>query len=101
MLTIESALRLVDVNNDTILDAIVPFGTGLDASSYNYISCQIYFNQTKADTSGCGGGVMAIDGRTGEQLWIRYTPHELFASNCNNDINGDAIKDCILGGRMA
>ena len=44
---------------------------------------------------------MAIDGRTGEQLWIRYTPHELFASNCNNDINGDAIKDCILGGRMA
>ncbi|CAG2176500.1 unnamed protein product, partial [Oppiella nova] len=77
MLTIESALRLVDVNNDTILDAIVPFGTG------------------------CGGGVMAIDGRTGEQLWIRYTPHELFASNCNNDINGDAIKDCILGGRMA
>jgi len=29
MLTIESALRLVDVNNDTILDVIVPFGTGM------------------------------------------------------------------------
>ena len=29
MLTIESALRLVDINNDTILDVIVPFGTGL------------------------------------------------------------------------
>ncbi|CAG2116388.1 unnamed protein product, partial [Medioppia subpectinata] len=27
MLTIESALRLVDINNDTILDVIVPFGT--------------------------------------------------------------------------
>ena len=28
MLTIESALRLVDLNNDTVLDIIVPFGTG-------------------------------------------------------------------------
>lgn len=28
MLTIESALRLVDVDNDTVLDVIVPFGTG-------------------------------------------------------------------------
>jgi len=44
---------------------------------------------------------MAIDGRSGEELWRRYTPHELFASNCNNDINEDGIKDCILGGRMA
>lgn len=29
MLTIESALRLVDVNNDSVLDIIVPFGTGM------------------------------------------------------------------------
>jgi len=44
---------------------------------------------------------MAIDGRSGQELWRRYTPHELYASNCNNDLNDDGIKDCILAGRMA
>jgi hypothetical protein len=44
---------------------------------------------------------MAIDGRSGLELWRRYTPHELYASNCNNDLNDDGIKDCILAGRMA
>ena len=50
---------------------------------------------------GCGGGVMAVNGKDGQQMWVRYTPHELFASNCNIDITGDGTKDCILGGRMA
>ncbi|KAJ6221142.1 hypothetical protein RDWZM_006954 [Blomia tropicalis] len=103
MLTIESALRLIDVNNDSVHDVIVPFGTGLDASFYDPILCQIYFNQTETEskTIGCGGGVMAIDGTNGEPLWAQYTPHELFATNCNLDINQDGIKDCIIGGRMA
>lgn len=52
MLTIESALRLVDVNNDTHLDLIVPFGTGVDAAYYDTTLCQIYFNQTKRESDG-------------------------------------------------
>ena len=44
---------------------------------------------------------MAVNGKNGQQIWVRYSPHELFASNCNIDITGDGIKDCILGGRMA
>ncbi|KAH9419619.1 hypothetical protein DERP_009677 [Dermatophagoides pteronyssinus] len=103
MLTIESALRLVDVNNDTYLDVIVPFGTGIDAAYYDDTLCQIYFNQTqeKSKTVGCGGGVMALDGTNGEPIWAQYTPHEMFASNCNGDLNNDGVKDCIIGGRMA
>ncbi|KAH7642116.1 pqq-like domain containing protein [Dermatophagoides farinae] len=103
MLTIESALRLVDVNNDTYLDIIVPFGTGIDAAYYDDTLCQIYFNQTqeKSKTVGCGGGVMALNGINGEPIWAQYTPHEMFASNCNGDLNNDGIKDCIIGGRMA
>jgi hypothetical protein len=50
---------------------------------------------------GCGGGIMALDGKSGKTLWIQYTPHELFAPNCNLDINHDGIKDCVVGGRMA
>lgn len=44
---------------------------------------------------------MAVNGLTGSQIWLHFTPHELFASNCNLDLNGDKIKDCVLGGRMA
>lgn len=50
---------------------------------------------------GCGGGIMALDGLTGKSIWYRHTPHELFAINCNVDLSGDGIKDCIVGGRMA
>ncbi|KPM09388.1 PQQ-like domain containing protein [Sarcoptes scabiei] len=107
MLTIESALRMIDVNNDSKLDVIVAFGTGIDAVYYDETLCQIYFNQTidsnnrKDNQIGCGGGVMALDGTNGEPIWSQFTPHELFATNCNSDLNNDGIKDCIIGGRMA
>lgn len=44
---------------------------------------------------------MAVEGSSGSVLWTVYTKHELFAVNCNLDITGDGIKDCICGGRMA
>lgn len=50
---------------------------------------------------GCGGGLMALDGKTGRTLWSTYTKHELFAVNCNADLNNDLVNDCIVGGRMA
>lgn len=123
MLTIESALRMVDVNNDTHLDVIVPFGTGVDAAYYDPTLCEIYFNQTKRESDGkfqfrgikqliiltqslptaigCGGGFMALDGTSGEPLWAQYTAHELFASSCTLDLNGDGGVDCVFAGRMA
>lgn len=50
MLTVESALRMMDVNNDTVLDVIVPFGTGIDAAYYDQTLCRIYFNQTENES---------------------------------------------------
>lgn len=44
---------------------------------------------------------MALDGKSGEPLWAQYTAHELFASSCTLDLNGDAVLDCIFAGRMA
>lgn len=44
---------------------------------------------------------MAVNGLNGVLLWSIATAHELFASNCNLDINSDGIKDCVFGGRMA
>lgn len=57
------------------------------------------FSNSKA--IGCGGGFMALDGVTGDPLWAQYTAHELFASSCTLDLNGDGIIDCVFGGRMA
>lgn len=68
-------------------------------ASYHYpkITCDIYFDGIKE----CGGGVLALDGQTGEQIWRHYTENEIFALNCNADLDGDGINDCIAAGRVA
>lgn len=44
---------------------------------------------------------MALNGKNGEVLWLRHTLHELFAPNCELDLNDDGVLDCVVGGRMA
>lgn len=91
----ESAFRLLDVNRDGTLDVIFGFATGVDGYSIPRIVCDIYFNGTYP----CFGGMMAIDGRNGIELWRYYTDHEIFGINCNADLNSDGVKDCLGGGR--
>lgn len=94
-LTTESSIRLVDVNQDGELDVILGFGTGADGRNVPNIVCKIYFN----GSTPCFGGVMALEGRTGKELWRHYTPHEVYGLNCNADLNKDGIADCLAGGR--
>ncbi|XP_054712627.1 uncharacterized protein LOC129222185 [Uloborus diversus] len=98
MLTTETAIRLNDINADGIEDIILGFGTGADAFYYPQVVCHVYFPKSK---DGCGGGILALDGKTGNEIWRHYSAHEIFAINCNADLNGDGIKDCLGGGRMA
>ena len=42
---------------------------------------------------------MALDGRTGKELWTHRTHQEIFALNCNVDIDNDGVKDCLSAGR--
>eukprot|EP00106_Octopus_bimaculoides_P010095 XP_014777537.1 PREDICTED: uncharacterized protein LOC106874346 [Octopus bimaculoides] len=94
-LTTESAIRLVDVNSDGELDIIFGFGTGVDGKNIPEVVCKIYFNNTFP----CFGGVMALEGQTGKELWRHYSNHEVYGLNCNSDLNGDNIPDCLAGGR--
>ena len=48
----------------------------------------------------CLGGLLAVDGRTGRELWRHYSTHEVFAVNCNRDLNADSVHDCIVAGRV-
>ncbi|XP_035219132.1 uncharacterized protein LOC118192294 isoform X2 [Stegodyphus dumicola] len=98
MLTTETAIRLNDVNMDGVDDIIMGFGTGADAFYYPKVVCRVYFPKSKDE---CGGGILALDGKTGNEIWRHYSAHEMFAINCNTDLNGDGVKDCLGGGRMA
>ncbi|CAF1947391.1 unnamed protein product [Rotaria magnacalcarata] len=92
----ETAFRLVDCNSDGILDVIFGFGTGVDALGDNRLLCDLYFNGIHP----CNGGVRALDGRNGQLLWsYDKSHHEVFALNCQRDIDGDHIPDCVTGGR--
>ncbi len=42
---------------------------------------------------------MALNGRTGSVIWTRWSKHEIFALNCQGDLNGDGTTDCVAGGR--
>ncbi|GAB1601842.1 protein FAM234B-like [Argonauta hians] len=94
-LTTESAMRLVDVNSDGHLDIIFGFGTGVDGKNIPEVVCKIYFGNTFP----CFGGVMAVEGLTGKELWRHYSKHEVYGLNCNSDLNGDTVPDCLAGGR--
>ena len=68
---------------------------GADGYNVPNFVCDIYFNGQVP----CFGGVLAIDGRTGQRLWTQWAPHEVFAITCQGDLNKDGIFDCVAGGR--
>lgn len=42
---------------------------------------------------------MALNGKTGETLWIHWAEHAIFSIDCALDITNDKIKDCVITGR--
>lgn len=91
----ETAVRFVDVNSDEVDDTIIAFGTGVDGYNVQKVVCDLYFNGMYP----CFGGAMALDGKTGHEIWRHYSGHEIYAVNCNGDLNNDGVPDCLLGGR--
>ncbi|XP_040572858.1 uncharacterized protein [Lepeophtheirus salmonis] len=91
----EGNIRLVNITGDEFYDIVVPFGTGSDGYDVPDVVCDIYFDGQRP----CLGGIMALDGKTGDTLWVTYTEHEVFALMCQGDLNSDTIVDCLAGGR--
>ncbi|XP_058808308.1 uncharacterized protein LOC131673930 [Phymastichus coffea] len=94
-LTSEAPLKSNDVNGDNFEDIIVGFSTGLDKTDVPDYVCTLYFDQA----SPCLGGVLALDGKTGETIWTHWAPHAIFSVDCGLDLTGDKTKDCIIAGR--
>ncbi|XP_076177555.1 uncharacterized protein LOC143151921 isoform X2 [Ptiloglossa arizonensis] len=90
----ESPLRSSDVNNDGVEDIIVGYSTGLDMLDTPEYICTLYFEGQIP----CFGGVLALNGKTGDTLWMHWTAHAIFSVDCGLDITNDKIKDCIICG---
>jgi len=95
----ESAIRLIDLNKDGVDDVVSGFVTTLESGEEDMqerrLTCDKYYNSQFP----CFGGVYALDGETGERLWIHYSMHDVYAVNCNGDLDQDGVPDCLLAGR--
>ena len=91
----EGNTRMVDVTGDGILDVILGYGTGADGYNIPDFVCDIYFS----GQAPCLGGVLALDGQDGRELWRLWTEHEVFSLTCQADLDKDNVTDCLAGGR--
>ena len=90
----ESAMRTVDVNQDGTDDIIIGFTADASEMGNTTSLCS-----AKNETYPCGSGAMAMDGKSGKELWVHYIGQGVYGINCNGDITFDGIPDCLLGGR--
>lgn len=97
----ESPVRKCNVNGDGVKDIVIGFGVD-DNVEYGDDST---IPKCELDVGGyrefiyCQGGVLAIDGVTGETIWQRWTSFNIFSIFCDLDFNSDGQPDCVASGR--
>ena len=69
--------------------------TGADGYNVPDFVCDIYFQEQRP----CLGGVIALNGKDGSELWRHWAQHEVFGLNCNEDLTKDGVHDCLVSGR--
>lgn len=46
----------------------------------------------------CEGGIVALNGVTGDIIWRQWFNDTIFSLHCTSDINGDMQNDCLVTG---
>ena len=94
-----------DLNGDDVLDIVLSLGN-MHAMSMDFWkchgseedearqACMTYFGFYP-----CGSVIVAVDGRTGQELWRYNARMEVFSVTCPSDLTGDGAVDCMLCGR--
>lgn len=97
----ESPVRKCDISDDGIDDVIIGFHVD-DSFEYGIHStvpkCEVDTGDYRQMVR-CKGGILALDGATGETLWQRWTSYNIFSLYCKQDFNQDQQVDCIAAGR--
>ncbi|XP_065344852.1 uncharacterized protein LOC135942592 [Cloeon dipterum] len=86
-----STLFAVDANSDGVLDVILAFGTAVDRIDDPGFVCAVYFEGHYP----CYGGILALDGSTGQQLWRFWTESAVQSLDCSADLTDDKVNDCV------
>lgn len=47
----------------------------------------------------CQGGLIALDGVTGQPIWQRWLHHAVLTIYCTADLTGDGVFDCVVSGK--
>jgi len=75
----QSSPRAADLNGDDVLDIVMGAG--------------------KNEFQKCKQGILAMDGKTGDLLWVQESLDQVYGSATFCDITGDGVKDVVIGGR--
>lgn len=92
-LSTESPVRSADVNSDGVTDVI--FGYGVDDSvqyDQGIPKCEVE-RPGYREMVYCSGGLLAIDGSSGNTVWQRWTTFIVFSLYCHADLNADGTND--------
>ncbi|XP_073988129.1 uncharacterized protein isoform X3 [Rhodnius prolixus] len=92
--TSEAALVLTDLNDDEIDDIVLGYATGVED-----ISSQRKCSDYPGSSGTCGGGAVALDGRTGSYIWQYWTRRDVLFVDCSANVNADKTNDCLLSGK--
>lgn len=74
---------------------VILIKTGLDMIDTPEYICALYFEGQIP----CFGGVLALNGKTGDTIWTHWTARAIFSVDCDLDLTNDKINDCIICGR--
>lgn len=93
----EAAVRKSDLDGDGVEDIILAFGVD-DSISFDGNLDIPQCTQANGEIDVCEGGVMALNGITGNLIWKYWTPSTVFSFFCKFDINNDLTNDCVASG---
>lgn len=98
----ETPIRTVDINGDNKLDIVIGYGIdefNNNVNNNNLIESPSCVISKSGETGNCEGGILALNGVTGDTLWQRWTPFTIFSLYCSVDLTGDGNNDCVVAGR--
>ncbi|KAK3769153.1 hypothetical protein RRG08_034484 [Elysia crispata] len=84
-----------EIKRELVTSTLLTSSEGADGFGVKNIVCDIYFEGKRP----CFGGVLALEGATGKELWRVYAQHEVYGLNCQYDLDTDGVKDCLAAGR--